>query len=131
MRWRCVRAAICRAAPTIRKRLDQVACARWRAGDRDQLSRRLIPMVVREARRAAREGNAPRVAMLDSVVERLGSGMTAGEELSLAGLAESPAPLTVDSLCDWSGRLPAPDSQHSNSELRLIAGIVVRSKSPG
>lgn len=126
-----LRAAICRAAPTIRKRLEQVASARWRAGDRDQLSRRLIPMVIREARRAAREGNAPRVAMLDTLIERLGSGMTAGEELSLAALTECPAPLTVDSLCDWSRRLPAPGSRSMAPDIRLTAAIVVRPKSPG
>ncbi|HWH02265.1 MAG TPA: hypothetical protein VN674_01140, partial [Gemmatimonadales bacterium] len=126
-----LRAAICRAAPAIRQRLDQLVSARWRAGDRDQLSRRLIPMVVREARRAAREGNAPRVAMLDALVERLGSGMTAGEELSLGALVEGQAPLTVSALCDWSERLPAHDSRHSTSELHLVAGIVVRPASPG
>jgi hypothetical protein len=134
-----LRAAICRAVPTIRKRLDQVASARWRAGDRDQLSRRLIPMVIREARRAAREGDAPRVAMLDALVGRLGSGMTAGEELSLAALVEGPAPLTVSALCEWSGMLPRPagspfrvlDSRPSISELRLVAAIVVRPISPG
>ncbi|HWH02411.1 MAG TPA: DEAD/DEAH box helicase [Gemmatimonadales bacterium] len=121
-----LRAAICRAAPAIRQRLDQLVSARWRAGDRDQLSRRLIPMVVREARRAAREGNAPRVAMLDALVERLGSGMTAGEELSLAALAESPAPLTVDSLCDWSRGLPTLDCRTVAPDIRLTAAIVVR-----
>ncbi|HKR55288.1 MAG TPA: DEAD/DEAH box helicase, partial [Gemmatimonadales bacterium] len=121
-----LRAAICRAAPAIRQRLDQIVSARWRAGDRDQLSRRLIPMVIREARCAAREGNAPRVTMLDSVVERLGSGMTAGEELSLAALVEGPAPLTVDSLGDWSRRLPTRDSRTVAPDIRLTATIVVR-----
>ena len=88
-------------------------------------------MVIREARRAAREGNAPRVAMLDTLIERLGSGMTAGEELSLAALTECPAPLTVDSLCDWSRRLPAPGSRSMAPDIRLTAAIVVRPKSPG
>ncbi|MBZ5543566.1 MAG: SWF/SNF helicase family protein, partial [Acidobacteriia bacterium] len=48
-----VRAAISRAAGMIRRRLSMLARSRWRAGDRDQLSRRLVPMVVGEARRAA------------------------------------------------------------------------------
>ena len=128
-----LRSAICRAAPLIRKRLDQLESARWRAGDRDQLSRRLIPMVVREARRAAREGNAPRVTELDAVIERLGSGMTAGEELSLARLAERPAPLTVDSLCRWSERLPRPSGSPLGApgcrlpapELQLVAAVLM------
>jgi hypothetical protein len=125
-----LRAAIRRAAPDIRKRLDQLASARWRAGDRDQLSRRLIPMVIREARRAARSGNAPRVTELDAVVARLGSGMTAGEELSLAALAESPAPLTVDALCDWSEGLSALGPRDAPPELRLAAAIVVHHRRP-
>ncbi|HKV71049.1 MAG TPA: DEAD/DEAH box helicase [Gemmatimonadales bacterium] len=120
-----LRSAICRASPLIRKRLDQLESARWRAGDRDQLSRRLIPMVIREARRAAREGNAPRVTELDAVIERLGSGMTAGEELSLARLAERPAPLTVDSLCRWSERLPASGCRLPAPELQLVAAVLV------
>ena len=117
--------ALCRAAPAIRKRLDLIASARWRAGDRDQLSRRLIPMVVRDARRAAREGDANRVTELDGVIERLGSGMAAGEELSLGHLVESPAPLTVDALCRWSERLPTPGSRVPAPELRLVAAVVV------
>lgn len=121
-----LRTAICQAAPVIRRRLDLVAAARWRAGDRDQLSRRLIPMLVREARRAAREGDAPRVAKLDAVVERLGSGMTAGEELSLAALVEGPLALTVESVSAWSERLPALGPRHATSALCLVAGIVVR-----
>lgn len=119
-----IRAALRRAAPVLRRRLDLVASARWRAGDRDQLSRRLIPMVVREARRAAREGDASRVAELDGVIERLGSGMTAGEELSLAALVESPIPVTSDSLRDWSRRLPTLDSRPNAPEVRLVAAVV-------
>lgn len=126
-----LRAAICRAAPMLRKRLDLAASARWRAGDRDQLSRRLIPMVIRDARRAAREGNAPRVAELDAVIERLGSGMTAGEEFSLARLVEGPLPLTVDALCQWSRLLPTLHSPVPSPEIRLVAGIVVRTGDPG
>ena len=121
-----LRAAIHRSAPMLRRRLDQVACARWRAGDRDQLSRRLIPMVVARARRAARAGDARLVERLDRLVERLGTGMTAGEEISLGRLLESPSPLSVESLCEWSERLPAPGSRLVAPELRLVAGIVVR-----
>ena len=124
-------AAICRAAPAIRQRLDHVLSARWRAGDRDQLSRRLIPMVIREARRAAREGNAPRVAMLDVLVERLGSGMAAGEELSLSALVESSLPLTVDRLVEWHRLLPPLSSRSGAPDIRLTAAIVVRPKGLG
>ncbi len=88
-------------------------------------------MVIREARRAAREGNAPRVAMLDAVIERLGSGMTAGEELSLNDVLESSLPLTADRLAEWHRLLPPPSSRSGAPELRLLAAIVVRPKSPG
>ena len=126
-----VRTAICRAAPTIKKRLDQVASSRWRAGDRDQVSRRLIPMVIREARRAAREGNAPRVALLDAVVARLGSGMTAGEELSLEAIVEGSLPLTIDRLVEWHRLLPSLSSLSNAPDIRLTAAIVVRAASSG
>ena len=82
-------------------------------------------MVVREARRAARAGDTGRVAELDAVIERLGSGMTAGEELSLSALLESLPPLTIDSLREWSGRLPTPGSRPPAPELQLVAAVVV------
>jgi len=126
-----VRAAICRAAGTIRKRISMLARSRWRAGDRDQLSRRLIPMVVAEARRAARGGDAARVGRLDRLVERLGAGMTAGEELSLDLLVEDPIPLSVDRLLAWSERLRSPGSRNATQEVRLAAAIVVRAREPG
>lgn len=119
-------AALTRAVPAIRRRLDLLAWSRWRAPDRDQLSRRLIPMVVAAARAAARLGDAPRVARLDRLVGRLGAGMTAGEAFSLDSLADSPLPLTVDRLCEWSERLPPTGSRPVAPELRLVAGIVVR-----
>ena len=88
-------------------------------------------MVIREARRAAREGNAPRVAMLDALVERLGSGMTAGEELSLSDVSESSLPLTVDRLVEWHSFLPPPSSRSGAPDLRLLAAIVVRPMGAG
>src|SRR5207245_2009159 len=57
-----------------------VVTARWRAGDRDQLARRLIPWVLAAGRRAARRRDAPELARLDGLVSRLALGMTAGEE---------------------------------------------------
>jgi hypothetical protein len=127
-----LQAAICRAAPMIRKRLDQVAAARWRAGDRDQLSRRLIPMVVAEARRAARNGEGARVGRLDRLVARLGSGLTAGEERLLWQLLEEPSPVTAERLAEWSERLPpAAGSPYDAPEIHLVAAIVVHPTGPG
>jgi hypothetical protein len=87
-------------------------------------------MVVRAARRAAREGDEPRVRQLDRVMERLGRGMTAGEELALDTLVTGPFPLTVDGLCDWSDRLPATGSRCEAPSLRLEAAIVVHGERP-
>lgn len=129
---RCaLRTAISRAAPAIKKHLALLAASRWRAGDRDQLSRRLIPMAVTAARKAAREGDGVLVGRLDQLVQRLGAGMTAGEELTLAELVESPLPLGVERLLAWSERLPPGAPRHDTPEIRLDAAIVVRPGSPG
>ena len=128
---RTLRTAISRAAPAIQKRLALLAASRWRAADRDQLSRRLIPMAVAAARKAAREGDGVLVGRLDQLVQRLGAGMTAGEELALAELVEGPLPLTAERLLAWSERLPANSSRHDTPEIRLEAAIVVRPGSPG
>lgn len=129
---RCaLRTAVSRAAPAIKKRLALLAASRWRAGDRDQLSRRLIPMAVTAARKAAREGDGVLVGRLDQLVQRLGAGMTAGEEFALAELAEGPLPLSVERLLAWSERLPANAPRHDTPEIRLEAAIVVRPGRPG
>ena len=122
--------AVARVAPALRRRIDLLGAARWRAPDRDQLSRRLIPMVVMDARRAARLGHGARVARLDAVIERLGRGMTAGEELALDDLVASPSPLTCDRLLEWSERLPAFGSRSDVPALRLVAAVVVRPGEP-
>lgn len=126
-----VRASLCSAAATIRKRVSLLAASRWRAGDRDQLGRRLIPLVIVEARRAARAGDAARVGRLDLLAARLGRGMTAGEELALDSLATDLHPLTVDRLLAWSERLPTPGPRHDAPDIRLAAAVVVRAEERG
>src|SRR5438105_748736 len=87
--------AIRRAAPLVRSRLEAIERARWRAADRDRLSRRLIPWVLAAARRAAARRRHSELARLDALVSRLALGMTAGEEVLLDELLGRRAPLTV------------------------------------
>src|SRR5439155_7473642 len=84
-----------RAAPLVRARLAALGDVRWRAADRDRLSRRLIPWVLDAARRAARRGAAAELARLDALVSRLGLGMTAGAEVSLEQIRARRTPLTA------------------------------------
>src|SRR3989441_11121466 len=84
--------AVQRAAPLVRARLAALEDARWRASDRDRLSRRLIPWVLGAARRAARRGDGRQLARLDALVSRLALGMTAGEELLLDELLSRRTP---------------------------------------
>jgi len=128
---RMVRDAVVGAAPLVRRRIAAIAASRWRAGDRDQLSRRLIPMVVTEARRAARAADAPRLTRLDALLARLGRGMTAGEEGALDVLLQDPAPLTADRLLSWHSRLPPAETEDPHPDVRLVAAIVVRASGRG
>ncbi|MGH7531515.1 MAG: C-terminal helicase domain-containing protein, partial [Gemmatimonadales bacterium] len=120
-----VRQAIASAAPLIRERLDAVQSARWRAADRDRLSRRLIPWVLSAARHAARRGEAGRVRRLDAVVSRLAHGMTAGEELLLEDLLGRREPLVIDAVCDWHEHLPPLATSDQEQRVELVAAIVV------
>src|SRR5207247_5380084 len=100
--------AIERAAPLVRARLAALGDVRWRAADRDRLSRRLIPWVLDAARRAARRGAAAELARLDALVSRLALGMTAGEELSLEQILARRTPLTVRAVLAWhEGLVPS------------------------
>ncbi|MGH7701128.1 MAG: hypothetical protein ACREMJ_11505, partial [Gemmatimonadales bacterium] len=117
-------AAIRRAAPLVRARLAAVAEVRWRAADRDRLSRRLIPWVLTAARRAARQGDAAELAALDALVSRLSLGMTAGEELWLAELLERAEPLTIDALRRWHERLPPAEPADGPPAAELVAAVV-------
>ena len=100
--------AIRRAAPLVRARLAALGNVRWRAADRDRLSRRLIPWVLDAARRAARRGAAAELARLDALVSRLALGMTAGEELSLEQILARRTPLTVRAVLAWhEGLIPS------------------------
>lgn len=94
------------AAPLLRTRLADIAAARWRAADRDRPGRRLIPMVLAAARRAARTGHGDRLARLDSLVTRLTGGLTAGESLLLDDLIADHRPFDVNSLLAWHEKLP-------------------------
>jgi superfamily II DNA or RNA helicase len=113
------------AAPLVRVRLTAVQDARWRAGDRDRLARRLIPWVLSAARRAARRGDAGQLAQLDGLVSRLALGMTSGEELLLEDLLARPEPLTVRDLLAWHTRLPALQMDDAGVEVELVAALVV------
>ncbi|HXE83755.1 MAG TPA: hypothetical protein VN513_10550, partial [Gemmatimonadales bacterium] len=115
------------AMPLIRSRLAAVQDARWRASDRDRLARRLIPWVLSTARRAARRGDGEQLSALDTLVSRLASGMTAGEELLLEELLESRSPLVVGDLLAWHRRLPVADKPEPAVSVELVAALLVRS----
>ena len=113
------------AAPLVRARLAAVEDARWRASDRDRFARRLIPWVLSVARRAARRGDAKQLTALDTLVSRLASGMTAGEELLLEELLARRAPLAVGDLLVWHHRLPDVQHEAAEPEVQLVAALVV------
>jgi hypothetical protein len=120
-----LRCAATIAAPLVRARLTAVQDARWRAGDRDRLARRLIPWVLSAARRAARRGDAGQLAQLDGLVSRLALGMTSGEELLLEDLLARPEPLTVRDLLAWHARLPEVRTDDAGVEVELVAALVL------
>jgi superfamily II DNA or RNA helicase len=122
--------AVAHAAPLVRARLAAIAAARWRAVDRDRLSRRLIPWVLSEARRAARKAQPERLAALDSLVARLSAGMTAGEEYTLEALLERRAPLTITALLAWNRRLPPLAEPGSPPEAELVAALQILTPCP-
>jgi hypothetical protein len=117
--------AVRRAAPLIRARLAAVEDARWRAQDRDRLSRRLVPWVLTAARRAARRGRAAELARLDRLVSRLAFGMTAGEELPLEDLLERRSSLSLEDVLAWHERLPPTDHSSEPPTVALVAALIV------
>jgi hypothetical protein len=88
------------------------------------VARRLIPWALTAARRAAREGNAARVALIDTVVSRLSVGMTAGEALLLDDLVARSTPLTIDDLIDWHCSLPPLGRRDEPPVPALVAALV-------
>ena len=116
--------AVQRAAPLVRARLAALEDARWRASDRDRLSRRLIPWVLGAARRAARRGDGRQLARLDALVSRLALGMTAGEELLLDELLSRRTPLTVRNVLAWHERLPPSHDTTAAPQAQLVAALL-------
>ncbi len=116
--------ALRHAAPLVRDRLAAIAAARWRAADRDQLSRRLIPWVLSEARRAARRRDAGLLKSLDDLVTRLSAGMTAGEEALLDDLLERRRPVAVRDLLTWHAHLPPTTPAVAGPTVQLVAALV-------
>jgi hypothetical protein len=111
------------AAPLVRARLADIAAARWRAADRDRPGRRLIPMVLAAARRAARGGRGDRLARLDGLVARLTGGLTAGESLLLDDQIADHRPLDVANLLAWHDGLPPVAVSAEAPIPRLVAAI--------
>jgi hypothetical protein len=114
------------AAPLIRERLACIAAARWRAADRDRVGRRLIPWTLAAARRAARDGDAARLARLDALVARLAGGLTAGEELLLEDLLARRGALDVRHLLAWHEHLPPPTPPTDPPTPELVAAVVIK-----
>jgi superfamily II DNA or RNA helicase len=123
-------AAVERASPLLRGRLGAIADARWRAGDRDRLGRRLIPLALTSARGAAQRGDGATLARLDALISRLTGGMTAGEEVLLEELVEDAVPLTADRLLAWHERLPPPNRTADPPQAELVAALIVTGPSP-
>lgn len=120
-----VAAAVRAAMPLLRVRLQAIAMARWRTADRDHIGRRLVPLALAAARRAARSGRHERLAQLDALVSRLTGGQTAGEALALESLVTRRAPLTVQNLLDWHEALPPPGAAAEAPQPELVAAILL------
>jgi len=117
--------AIAAAAGLVRARLRALELARWRAADREGPGRRLVPWVLAAARRAARAGDARRLARLDALVARLTRGLTAGAELLLRDLLERRRPLRVDDVLAWHERLPPPAIETSGAAVALVGAVLL------
>ena len=120
-----IETAIRRAAALVRTRLAGVAAARWRAGDRDRLARRLIPWVLAAGRRAARRRDAPGLARLDGLVSRLALGMTAGEEQLLEELLRRRAPVAIRDLLGWHEGLAPVREPAESPRVELVAALAI------
>ena len=112
--------------PLCRRRLDTIEATRWRAADRDRLSRRLIPWVLSAARRAAVQRRPADLRRLDELVSRLALGMTAGEELLLEDLVTRRTALSVRDVLAWHERLrpPLPTEDVAVPQVELVAAVV-------
>jgi superfamily II DNA or RNA helicase len=117
------------AAPLVRTRVEGLEEARWRAADRDRLSRRLIPWVLAAARRAAARRRHAELARLDVLVSRLALGMTAGEELLLADLLARRSPVSVRDVLAWHERLPPLGAAAQAPDVELVAAMVLTAHS--
>jgi len=113
------------AAPLVRSRVAAIEEARWRAADRDRLSRRLIPWVLEAARRAAARRQHAELARLDALVSRLALGMTAGEELLLADLLARRSSVSVHDVLAWHERLPPLGTAAQVPDVELVAAMVL------
>jgi superfamily II DNA or RNA helicase len=118
--------AIRATAPLVRQRCAAIAAARWRTADRDGAGRRLVSLVLAAARRAARAGQAERLARLDAVVARLCGGLTAGESLLLDSLLGRSRPLDAADLIAWHERLPPLSEAAEAPQPCLVAALLLR-----
>jgi superfamily II DNA or RNA helicase len=128
---RALSAAVRAALPVLRVRLEAIARARWRAADRDHIGRRLVPLALAAARRAARSGRPERLARLDALVSRLTGGQTAGEALSLEALVSQREPLTAQILLDWHEALPPLEVVTEPPQPELVAAVVLGDQGAG
>jgi hypothetical protein len=124
------RAALARVlravAPFVRRRLATITAARWRGTDRDGAGRRLVPLVLAAARRAARRGQAERLARLDALVGRLVAGLTAGEQFVLDDLVGRREALDVQDLLAWYDHLPPRPSPDAPPAVELVGALLLR-----
>jgi superfamily II DNA or RNA helicase len=127
-----VSVAIRAALPLLHNRLKAIAAARWRSADRDHFGRRLVPLALAAARRAARRGQHDRLARLDALLSRLTGGQTAGESLQLDELVTRRSPLGIRDLLAWHDGLPPLHPASDAPLLELISGVVMtRQDTPG
>ncbi len=111
--------------PALRERLRAIAAARWRAADRDHVGRRLVPLALAAARRAARGGRHDRLAQVDALISRLTGGQTAGETLLLDDLVIQRRPLDIRDLLAWHRGLPPLAVRPEAPQPQLVAAVLL------
>jgi hypothetical protein len=117
--------AVRAALPVLRERLKAIAAARWRSTDRDRIGRRLVPLAIAAARRAARSGRHDRLARIDALISRLTGGQTAGEALLLEDLATQARPLEIGDLLAWNERLPSLTAPAAAPHPELVTAVLL------